>query len=576
MAVSLQGYKINLGADDYPIKFNTLLDILEPIIVSAEDAANRINEGIRGDAFVYADFTPSQIDGLKVKGDTGEGLLINAVGDLAGKNSHDNEAKNFAYLDTINKNIYFKLSATSGDWSNAIPYGKGDKGDALTWADLTAGNKAEITFKYEDFTQGQLDSFKMTFNDLTQPEKDSLKGEQGLAGEYLPGDIVEKITTVVDSSWGMLPLDGNRYSAIDFSVMYADTGTDVLQKWTGATGKFVYHGEGPIDIVLNNIDYKLDFTDVVRGLAYTSSTANISNAWAGGGTTIALNASGEFSRSENGGVTWEQVTTPNLAMASITPYAVLLAYLGENKWIATQKDQLEASLSNDDGKTWTLFTLTHDATALCSNEKGVVVVGGLNGNASISTDFGQTFAALPANLNSGGTNLRAISIAQLDNEWIVGFTAGYGAYSLDNGVTWNACPRYLGTGNTSEVTVYASKKVGSRCFISNAGGSNYGRTTSAGQSWSGITISGAATAPVCDEKGNWVSLYANNTSGTKSLDNGATWASISANEYPPYHGLRDGYLAHDVTTNKWFIGGDSGYLSVSNGIGVIPTWEKVV
>lgn len=576
MTVDLQQFKISLGSDDYYIRYNLMLDLLEPIINSAEDAANRINEGIRGDAFVYGDFTPDQIDGLKVKGDTGEGLLINAVGDLSGKSTHDNEVAKFAYLDTVNANIYFKLSAVNGDWSTPIPYGKGDKGDALAWADLTTENKAEITFKYEHFTQGQLDAFKMTFSDLTQQEKDEIKGEQGLAGEYLPGDIVEKITTIVDSAWGMLPLDGNRYSPADFPIMYADTGTDVLQKWAGATGKFVYHGEGPIGIVLNDIDYKLDFNDTVRGLAYPSSTANISNTWAGGGTTIALNSSGEFSRSDNGGNTWEEVTTPNLAMAGITPYAVLLTFLGDNKWIATQQDQYEASLSNDGGKTWTLFTLTHEPTAICSNENGVVVVGGKLGNASISTDFGQSFSALPASLNSGGTNLRVTSIAQLDDEWVVGFSDGYGAYSLDNGTTWGACPRYLGTGNTSEVTVYASKKAGSRCFISNAGGSNYGRTTSAGQSWSNITIGGAATKPVSDEKGNWVSLYLNSSNGSKSLDNGATWASISASEYPVYHGFRDGYLAHDKTTDKWFIGGDSGYLSISNGIGVVPTWEKTV
>lgn len=45
-----------------------------------------------------------------------------ASGTLAGRDAHDAEAANFSYLDTGAGNIYIKLSATSGDWSTAIPF----------------------------------------------------------------------------------------------------------------------------------------------------------------------------------------------------------------------------------------------------------------------------------------------------------------------------------------------------------------------------------------------------------------------------------------------------------------------
>ncbi len=103
-------------------------------------------KGAKGDAFTFSDFTPDQLESLKVKGDTGE---------------------------------------------------KGDKGDPFTFNDFTpeqleslkvkgdTGDKGE-PFTYDNFTPEQLASLKgdaFEFGDFTPEQLDSLKGDQGIQGE---------------------------------------------------------------------------------------------------------------------------------------------------------------------------------------------------------------------------------------------------------------------------------------------------------------------------------------------------------------------------------------------------------
>ena len=55
------------------------------------------------------------------QGIPGQSFNPDARGLLTEKSQYDTEAKGFAFLDIENGNLYFKLSSTSGDWSNAIP-----------------------------------------------------------------------------------------------------------------------------------------------------------------------------------------------------------------------------------------------------------------------------------------------------------------------------------------------------------------------------------------------------------------------------------------------------------------------
>lgn len=63
-----------------------------------------------------------------VKGDRGDNFTPDAIGLLAGRATYDAQLAGFSYLATDNSTIYFKLSATSGDWSTGSLFGKGDTG----------------------------------------------------------------------------------------------------------------------------------------------------------------------------------------------------------------------------------------------------------------------------------------------------------------------------------------------------------------------------------------------------------------------------------------------------------------
>lgn len=64
-----------------------------------------------------------------IKGDKGEAFTVNATGTVSQKSNYDTQVTGFAFLATDESKIYFKNSATSGDWSAGSAFGKGDKGD---------------------------------------------------------------------------------------------------------------------------------------------------------------------------------------------------------------------------------------------------------------------------------------------------------------------------------------------------------------------------------------------------------------------------------------------------------------
>ena len=78
---------------------------------------------------------PQGIQGVQGdKGDTGTSFTVDQVGLEAARSSHDLEPSGYSYLSTDHVNsigtgsLFIKLSATSGDWSAAIPFGVGPEG----------------------------------------------------------------------------------------------------------------------------------------------------------------------------------------------------------------------------------------------------------------------------------------------------------------------------------------------------------------------------------------------------------------------------------------------------------------
>jgi hypothetical protein len=64
-------------------------------------------------------------------GPNGDPFRPDAVGLASGRSAHDAEAKGFSYLATDTAQVFFKLSATSGDWSAAVSFSGGGGGGVV-------------------------------------------------------------------------------------------------------------------------------------------------------------------------------------------------------------------------------------------------------------------------------------------------------------------------------------------------------------------------------------------------------------------------------------------------------------
>ena len=64
------------------------------------------------------------------KGERGEPFNVNSVGLKANQSLYDSRPTGFSFLALDEGKIYFKLTATAGDWSLGSPFGKGETGDA--------------------------------------------------------------------------------------------------------------------------------------------------------------------------------------------------------------------------------------------------------------------------------------------------------------------------------------------------------------------------------------------------------------------------------------------------------------
>lgn len=173
-------------------------------------------KGEKGDPFTYDDFTPEQLEALKVKGDKGDP---------------------FIYSDFTPE----QLAAL-----------KGEKGDAFTFADFTPeellllkGEKGD-SFTYNDFTQEQLNSLKgpaFTYDDFTQEQLNSLKGPKGDSYEITSSDYdqIAKLVSVPTNTSDLVN-DSNFITDIKLN------------------GESVVNQNGSIDLQLGNLDTTLGET----------------------------------------------------------------------------------------------------------------------------------------------------------------------------------------------------------------------------------------------------------------------------------------------------------------------------
>ena len=97
------------------------------------------------------------------KGDRGDAFTVDTSGSLASCATFDDSAKGFSYLalDETPTKIYFKASSASGDWTDGVAFGKGDKGE-------TGENGVGILDISKTATVGSVDTYTITFTDTSE------------------------------------------------------------------------------------------------------------------------------------------------------------------------------------------------------------------------------------------------------------------------------------------------------------------------------------------------------------------------------------------------------------------------
>lgn len=124
VTLSIDGLRINAGLlqnDDGTLKNSTV--VLGSL--TAEAVASLQVPGPQGPAGPVG----AGSQGIQgIKGDTGSSFDADASDLFANRNLYDLQPKGFSLLAMDTGLLYFKLSATSGDWSAGVQYGKGITG----------------------------------------------------------------------------------------------------------------------------------------------------------------------------------------------------------------------------------------------------------------------------------------------------------------------------------------------------------------------------------------------------------------------------------------------------------------
>lgn len=110
---------------------------------------------------------PQGLQGLR-----GEAFSVDATGLFAQRITYDAQPTNFSFLATDIGFLYFKKSNTSGDWSDGIPFGKGEQGDpgvSITGIARTSGTGAA----------GTTDTYTIYYSDATTSTFEIYNGADG-------------------------------------------------------------------------------------------------------------------------------------------------------------------------------------------------------------------------------------------------------------------------------------------------------------------------------------------------------------------------------------------------------------
>ena len=146
------------------------------------------------------------------KGDKGESYTINATGTTFGRAAYDTQSVGFSYLDITLSIVYFKLSATSGDWSAGTSFGRGE--DGADGADGTG--VASIVFHSTTSDNGLasqpggIDTYRITLSNSNTYDISLINGSDlninGYSDKTIPKDDDELAISDSDSYFNLKKL----------------------------------------------------------------------------------------------------------------------------------------------------------------------------------------------------------------------------------------------------------------------------------------------------------------------------------------------------------------------------------
>lgn len=141
---------------------------------------------IKGDPFLYSDFTPEQLEALK--GEQGaDGVGLNYLGTVATSASLDPAYTGSANDAFVTEDLGRAWKWTGTQWIDVGSF-RGEKGNPFFYSDFTPEQLEALkvkgdAFTYEDFTPEQLEALKvkgdkgdpLTYADLTEANKTDLR-----------------------------------------------------------------------------------------------------------------------------------------------------------------------------------------------------------------------------------------------------------------------------------------------------------------------------------------------------------------------------------------------------------------
>lgn len=255
---------------------------------------------------------------------------------------------------------------------------------------------------------------------------------------------------------------------------------------------------------------------------------------------------GEVWRTADGGITWEQTTTPPTLIGSVRDFSFKDSLTG---WLAASQSQIYSGcyMTTNSGATWTALSPLGQRMGIYydTNSQVLTLTGWSGSSAIISTDLGTTWSG-----TSNTTNSCGMSFTDSLHGLMTIFPANIGGYysaTTDGGLTWKDLPQ------SAEAWQPLAIKGTHTYFVCAEGARQILRSDDDGRSWTLVHVFPATLDLTGDIRGDLSSLYIQSKLGTfYSVDQGVTWTD--------YCGPKN-----DFDSRMYAIGSDSLYAGTLDG-----------